>query len=95
MKESSEIAKKQKAELGEQKITRKEAIKKAGFAALSATTMMLLLSKNAEAREQGADGGKDWKDSKIGDGFKHGSNYQGDNNHRDYPKCSGSHSRYH
>ncbi|KOH44641.1 hypothetical protein [Sunxiuqinia dokdonensis] len=46
------------------KMTRKEAIKKTGYAAASAATMMILLSNNATAG-----GGQD-DGYKIGDGFK-------------------------
>ena len=41
--------------IGEEKITRKQAIKKAGYAAFSAATMMLLLNDPAKAQQQGSD----------------------------------------
>ncbi len=39
----------------DQKISRKEAIKKAGYAAFSAATMMLLLNDPARAQSPGSD----------------------------------------
>lgn len=47
-----EIAKKKITDLDEKKITRKEAIKKTGYIALSAATMMILLSKPDNAQAQ-------------------------------------------
>ena len=48
-KKIEEIAKKSIDDLGQKKITRKQAIKKTGLIAVSAATMMMLLSTNAQA----------------------------------------------
>jgi hypothetical protein len=45
-----EIAKKELEKITEKKITRKEAIKKTGYIAVSAATMMLLLSSPNKAQ---------------------------------------------
>jgi len=45
----AEIVKKEVTEFGEKKISRKDAIKRAGYFALSASTMMILLSKPNQA----------------------------------------------
>lgn len=45
----TEIVKKEVTDLGGKKISRKEAIKKTGYMAVSAATMMVLLSNNAQA----------------------------------------------
>ncbi|MGM0408481.1 MAG: hypothetical protein ACQERU_10890 [Bacteroidota bacterium] len=49
-KKNNEIIEKQGLELTEKKITRKEAIKKTGYMAASAATMMILLNKNANGQ---------------------------------------------
>lgn len=49
MKEMEKLAKKAVDDGSNKSISRKEAIKKAGYMAVSATTMMMLLSTNAEA----------------------------------------------
>ena len=48
-KKLQEIAKKELEVIQEKKISRKEAIKKTGYIALSAATMMLLLKSPAQA----------------------------------------------
>ncbi len=48
--------KKQKSDFLEKKITRKEAIKKTGYMAVSTATMMILLNKKAHARGTGSSG---------------------------------------
>jgi hypothetical protein len=50
-KKMEEIAKKTIADLEEKKISRKQAIKKTGYIALSAATMMMLLSNPAKAAQ--------------------------------------------
>ena len=62
-KPKTDVGKKIQDSLGK-KMTRKEAIKKTGYAAASAATMMILLSNNATAGDGKDDG------YKIGDGFK-------------------------
>jgi len=47
-----EIARKKITDLEEKKITRKEAIKKTGYIAVSAATMMILLSNPEKAQAQ-------------------------------------------
>ena len=47
--EKEEIAKKEMTNFGEKKISRKEAIKRTGYMAASAATMMVLLSNPAKA----------------------------------------------
>jgi len=49
-KKIEEIAKKSIDDLSQKKITRKQAIKKTGLIAVSAATMMMLLSTNAQAQ---------------------------------------------
>lgn len=49
-KKLQEIAKKELEIIQEKKISRKEAIKKTGYIALSAATMMLLLNSSAQAQ---------------------------------------------
>lgn len=49
-KKIEEIAKREVADLDKKKITRKQAIKKTGLIAVSAATMMMLLSSNAQAQ---------------------------------------------
>lgn len=49
-KKISEIAKKAVADLDQKKITRKQAIKKTGLIAVSAATMMILLSSPNKAQ---------------------------------------------
>ena len=55
-KKVNEISKKPVADFSEKKITRKEAIKKAGYAAVSTATMMMLLNENAQAGNRGRKG---------------------------------------
>lgn len=52
-KRTDYISKKSESGLGDQKMTRKEAIKKTGFIAASAATMMVLLSNPASAHKRG------------------------------------------
>ncbi|MFA5330454.1 MAG: hypothetical protein WC384_21865 [Prolixibacteraceae bacterium] len=54
----TEIVKKEVTDLGGKKISRKEAIKKTGYMAVSAATMMVLLSNNAQAGQGGHKGSK-------------------------------------
>lgn len=56
-KKIEEIAKKKIADLEETKITRKQAIKKTGLIAVSAATMMMLLSNNAQGAQASTPGG--------------------------------------
>lgn len=49
-KKINEIEKNQASGSSEKKITRKQAIKKAGLVAVSTATMMVLASNNAQAR---------------------------------------------
>ena len=49
-KEKRDIATENQVESNEKKITRKEAIKKAGYIAFSAATMMILLSNPLKAQ---------------------------------------------
>lgn len=51
-KRTDDISKKSESGLGDQKMTRKEAIKKTGFIAASAATMMVLLSNPAQAHRR-------------------------------------------
>ena len=50
----------------EKKITRKEAIKKAGYAAFSAATMMLLLNDPAKASGTSPEGPPPWDQDEWG-----------------------------
>ncbi len=75
--EMVEIAKKEIANFGEKKISRKEAIKRTGYIAASAATMMILLSNPAQA------GGPEGSPT-------HGNNGYG-NGHQDAPGKSGGH----
>ena len=60
MKEKdNKIAKEQVANSKGEKMTRKEAIKKTGYVAASAATMMLLLNNRAEAHGHGGDRDRD------------------------------------
>ena len=59
-KKIEEIAKREIAELTEKKITRKQAIKKTGLIAVSAATMMMLLSSNAQAQASNPGGEPVW-----------------------------------
>ncbi|SHF30393.1 hypothetical protein SAMN05444274_104355 [Mariniphaga anaerophila] len=47
-----ELEKKQENASSEKKITRKQALKKTGLMAVSAATMMVMISNNAEARRR-------------------------------------------
>lgn len=58
--EIKEVALKAANDLANKPITRKEALKKTGFMALSAATMMLLLSNPAEA------GGREGREDRRG-----------------------------
>jgi hypothetical protein len=49
-----EIAKKEIENFGEKKISRKDAIKRTGYMAVSAATMMILLSNSAQADGRGS-----------------------------------------
>jgi hypothetical protein len=49
-KKIEELAEKEAVDMTEKKITRKEAIKKAGYIAVSAATMMILLSSPSQAQ---------------------------------------------
>ncbi len=53
-KKIEDIAKEKMADLKEKKMTRKEAIKKSGYLAVSAATMMILLGKPDNAQAQGS-----------------------------------------
>jgi hypothetical protein len=56
-KKNTDISKKGIVSTDQKKISRKQAIKKAGLVALSATTMMMLLSTNAQAQASLPGGG--------------------------------------
>ena len=72
-KKVNEIAKEPVADFSEKKITRKEAIKKAGYAAVSTATMMILLNKNAQANPNAS--GAPTKGANIGGGTGHSSGH--------------------
>ena len=83
-KKNNEITRQQEVAEPE-KITRKDAIKKTGYAALSAATMMILLSNNAQAGGNKS-GGYNFGGKKSG-GEKKGGGYKiGDGGHRDKHK---------
>ncbi len=65
MKDNSEIDFRKSPE-GDKKISRKKAIKKVGYAAFSAATMMLLLNDPARAQSNSPALPPDWGD---GDGW--------------------------
>lgn len=69
------------------KITRKDAIKKTGYAALSAATMMILLSNNAQAGGNKS-GGYNFG-GHTGGGSKGGGYKIGDGGHKDKHKRGG------
>ena len=94
--ENNGVAKQQVSDFKGEKISRKEAIKKTGYAALSAATMMILLSKNANADENNFSersfGGKNFGDKSFGDksfSNKH-SGGRRSGGYRSGPSCSPS-----
>ena len=90
-KKLNDIAKKSVAELGDKKITRKDAIKKTGFIAASAATMMVLLNNPAQAgnRHKGyqcsPSGDNNWDDESH-NRRNHHRNHEDHNDNSDWSK---------
>jgi hypothetical protein len=76
-KEIESMAKKAVSDIANKPISRKEAIKKTGYLAVSAATMMLLLSNPADAKNGKPKGGSCSSDQKVNPAPTKGDSKQG------------------